>query len=414
MNAIKILDDVRWVGAIDWSIRDFHGYSTDMGTTYNAYLVIDDKITLVDTVKKPFMGQLLDRISSVIDPKDIDYIISNHSEMDHSGCLPEIVELIRPEKIFASAAGARALEAHFHKGLDIVPVKSGDRVCTGKLNFSFLETKMLHWPDSMFSYVEELKLLFSQDAFGMHLATRDIFDTDIPDQILEREAGKYFANILLPYSERIIQLPDQVSEMKIQLDIVATDHGPVWKGKIPMILELYRKWAEQKPHNRAIVVFDTMWGATAKMAEAVSEGIADAGSKVKLINVRAGHRSDIATEMLDASAIIVGSPTLNNNFFPPLADALLYIKGLKPKGVVGAAFGSYGWSGEAVPQLNDILKDMGIELLGDGIKAKYSPTAEDLEKCRHLGSAIAKKLQSRLGSTEKMRPAINADRIVIK
>lgn len=395
MNAIKLTDNVFWVGAIDWAIRDFHGYATDQGTTYNAYLILDKKITLIDTVKKPFKQELINRISSIVDPKKIDYIISNHAEMDHSGCLPEMIELIKPEKVFASTAGVKALEGHFHAGLDIIPVKTGDEICIGNFNLSFIETKMLHWPDSMFTYLKEKAILFSQDGFGMHLATKKIFDDEIPEYLLESEAGKYFANILMPYSDKVLDLLEQVTAMKLPIKLIATDHGPIWRSRIPMILKLYKKWAEHKPGPKAIVVFDTMWESTTKMATAIAEGISDAGIDIKVMPMASNHRSDIATEILNASALIVGSSTLNNNIFPTMADVLTYLKGLRPSNLIGASFGSYGWSGEAVKQLNEYLSAMQIVLVNDGLRIKHVPTQDDLNQCYDFGKEIAEKLKAK-------------------
>lgn len=395
MNAIKLTDNVYWVGAIDWKIRDFHGYATDRGTTYNAYLILGDKITLIDTVKKPFKQELINRISSVINPEKIDYIISNHAEMDHSGCLPEIIELVKPEKVFASTMGVKALDGHFHAGLDLIPVKTGDDLDIGGLTLSFIETKMLHWPDSMFTFVKEEGILFSQDGFGMHLATKKIFDDEIPEFILEAEAEKYFANILMPYSDKILALLEQVAAMNLPIKMIATDHGPIWRTRIPMILSLYKKWAEHKPVPRAIVVYDTMWESTAKMAAAIGEGISDAGIEIKILPLEASHRSDVATEVLNASAIIVGSSTLNNNIFPTVADVLTYLKGLKPSNLIGAAFGSYGWSGEAVKQINEYLSAMQVELVNDGMRIKYVPTQDDLQQCYDFGKQIATTLKDK-------------------
>ncbi len=391
-SAVKLTDTVYWVGAIDWTVRDFHGYATSGGTTYNAYLVLADKVTLVDTVKAPFEDQLLARISSVIEPSKIDYIISNHSEMDHSGCLPHMIEVIGPEKVFASPMGVKALEDHFHAGLDIVEVGDGDEIDLGNRTVTFLETRMLHWPDSMVSYLAEEKLLFSQDAFGMHLASSERFDDEIRNWRLEHEAAKYYANILLPFSHLILKVLDRIGEMGLEFDMIAPDHGPIWREKPGRILELYRKWAEQKRTKKAVVVYDTMWGSTEKMALAIADGVMASGASARVLKLRAAHRSDIATELLDAGALIVGSPTINNNIFPTMADLLVYIKGLKPKGLIGAAFGSYGWSGESVKQLEEWLGSMGVELAAESVKAKYVPGEEILAACRAMGEAVAGKI----------------------
>jgi flavorubredoxin len=393
LRAVKLTDTVYWVGAIDWNVRDFHGYSTSGGTTYNAYLVLADKVTLIDTVKSPFRDELFARVSSVIDPKSIDYIISNHAEMDHSGCLPEIVALTGPEKVFASQMGAKALDDHFRPGFDITPVKDGDEISLGNRTVTFLETRMLHWPDSMFSYLKEEKLLFSQDAFGMHLASGERFDDELDDSLLEHEAAKYYANILLPFSHLILKLFDRLGGLGLEFGMIAPDHGPIWRKNGGRILELYRKWARQDRTNRAVVVYDTMWGGTGRMASAIADGLAGGGAGVNVLKLRAAHRSDIATELLDAGAMIVGSPTINNNVFPTIADLLVYIKGLKPKGLIGAAFGSYGWSGESVKQIEEHLRGMDIELVAEGLKAKYVPDDKVLASCRELGEKIAARLR---------------------
>ena len=392
-KAARVTDHVYWVGAIDWSIRDFHGYLTSRGSTYNAYLILADKITLVDTVKRPFREEMLSRIASVIDPGDITYIISNHSEMDHSGCLPEVIQAVKPEKVFASVMGANALAEHFHLDREIVAVKDGESINLGNMNVSFVETRMLHWPDSMFTYLAEDGVLFSQDAFSMHLASSERFDDEISDDLLNYEAARYFANILLPLSSAVVKLLEKVGGLDITMRIVATDHGPIWRKDVNRIVELYSRWAAQKPTKKAVVAYDTMWQSTAMMARAIGEGLKAGGADAKLMPLRACHRSDVATEILDAGALLVGSPTLNNNLFPTVADALTYLKGLKPRNLIGAAFGSYGWSGEAVGQVEDVLRGMKVDLIGESIKVKYVPDDEALAQCYSQGMLVAEKLR---------------------
>lgn len=396
LKALKISKNSYWVGAVDWGIRDFHGYSTNLGTTYNAFLILADKITLIDTVKSPFQKELLSRISSIIDPRKIDYIVSNHSEMDHSGCLTEMIELIEPEKVFASKAGMKALQKHFQIDFKITPVKTGDEINLGNKTISFIETPMLHWPDSMFTYLHEEGVLFSQDAFGMHLASNRIFADENPIETLEWEAEKYFANILLLYSKKILQLLDNVKTLNLPIKMICPDHGPIWRKNLEIPLNWYRKWSLQKPELKAIVVYDTMWQSTGKMAIAIGEGIISTGVEVKISPLASGHRSDIATEILNAGALVVGAPTLNNQLFPSVADLLTYLKGLKPQNLIGAAFGSYGWSGESVKQINEYLNDMNAELVSEGLKVKYVPTNEDLQKCVNLGKLIGDSLKKKI------------------
>jgi flavorubredoxin len=396
-KAIKVSNNVYWVGAVDWIIRDFHGYTTKRGSTYNAYLILADKVTLLDTVKVTFKDELLSRIASVIDPGTINYIVSNHSEMDHSGCLKQFIDEVKPEKVYASAMGTKALKDHF--GMEgIQPLKSGDSLSLGNMELEFLETRMLHWPDSMFSYLKGENLLISQDAFGMHLATAERFADEIEEDILDYEAATYFANILLPYSSLVLKLLGDVKKSGLDIEIIAPDHGPIWRRDISWILDRYSKWAEQKPTAKAVVLYDTMWHSTEMMARAIGEGLAAGGARVKVMSMASSHRSDVAYEILDAGALIAGSPTLNNNIFPTMADVLTYLKGLKPANLIGAAFGSYGWSGESTGQLNDILAGMKVDLIDEPLKVKYVPDAEALRRCFSLGEKIAKKLKENVSN----------------
>jgi len=395
-SAIKVSDHVYWVGAIDWTIRDFHGYTTPHGSTYNAYLVMADKITLIDTVKAPFKDEMLARIQSVVDPSKIKYIVSNHSETDHSGCLPEVIDWIKPEKVFASAIGVKTLKEIFHDAREIIPVRDGEKLSLGNMDLTFMETRMIHWPDSMFSYLAQDELLFSQDAFGMHLATLERFADEIPAATLAYEGATYYANIVLPYSAIVLKALEKVATSGMKISIIAPDHGPVWRKDLGFILDLYKKWASQKPTAKAVVIYATMWHSTEKMARAVSEALAQADVKTKLLCMNETHRSEAAYEVLDAGAVIVGSPTLNNNILPQMADVLTYLKGLKPANKIGAAFGSFGWSGESVKHLEAMLKEMKVDVVAESVAVKNVPDAAALEKCHELGKTVAAELQKRV------------------
>jgi flavorubredoxin len=396
LKAIKMTENVYWVGAIDWSIRDFHGYATQRGSTYNAYLITGEKNVLIDVVKKPFKDELISRIKSVIDIEDIDYIISNHSELDHTGSLEDIIDLCKPEKVFASRMGVKTLKRHFHWDKEIIAVKPDEKLDIGKnLHLSFIETKMLHWPDSMFTYLDEEKLLFSQDAFGMHLATGERFVDQCSVEIVYEESEKYFANILLPYAPRILNLIKSIQEMGLEIDMIAPDHGPIWRKDILKPITWYQKWSEQKPTNKVIIIFDTMWNATENMALTISEALIEEGVAVKVMPLKGCHRTDIIKEISDAGGLLVGSPTLNNNIFPTIADILTYIRGLKPKNLIGGSFGSFGWSGEGIKQVNEYLESMEIEIV-DSIKVQYRPSKEELEKCTEFGKNFAAKLKEYL------------------
>ncbi|MFH1059450.1 MAG: flavodoxin domain-containing protein [Pseudomonadota bacterium] len=395
MKPIEVKPDIYWVGAVDWDIRDFHGYSTYKGTTYNSYLAVDEKITLFDTVKEGFFSDLMHRVHNIMDPKKIDYLVVNHLEMDHSGSLAQAIELIQPEKIFTSPMGQKAMQAHFHyKDWPVEVVKSGDTLKLGRRTVHFLETRMLHWPDSMFSYIPEEKLLISADAFGLHWSTSERFSDQVDQAELMHHAAKYYANILLPYSPLVQKLLAQVKEMGLEIDTIAPDHGPIWRGNLGLILEAYDRWSRQEAVAKTLVVYDTMWHSTEHMAKAVADGIQDEGVCVKLMNLAVTHRSDIVTELLDAKALVVGSPTLNNGMLPRMADFLTYIRGLKPTGKLAAAFGSYGWSGEAVKHINEYLKDMKLEIVDEGLRHNYVPDHAALHKCRELGQKVGQAVKA--------------------
>ncbi|MBN2135428.1 MAG: FprA family A-type flavoprotein [Acidobacteria bacterium] len=394
-KAQKVVDNIYWVGAIDWKLRDFHGYETQRGTTYNAYLIISDKIALIDTVKAAYKQELIQRISSVIDPQKIDYIISNHAETDHSGSLIDMIKLIKPEKVFATAKGVEALKAHYHHDEEITAVGEGDDLKLGSITLKFFETRMLHWPDSMVTYVPERELLFSQDAFGLHLATNERFEEDVPQWIVDFEAAKYYANILMPYSTLIPKTLDKLSTLPIK--IFANDHGPIWRKNIGRIIELYKKWSAQPYTMKAVITYRTMWGSTEKMAMAIAEGLSEGGVSVKMMPLNSTHRSDIVTEVLDAGAFFVGSPTLNKNMFPAVADLLYYIKGLAPKNLIGDAFGSYGWADGVVEEIRGILSGMKVELVNDSpMSAKYVPDEKVLQDCFEMGKKTAKMLAAKI------------------
>ena len=394
-EAIRVTDNVYWVGAIDWDIRDFHGYLTERGTTYNAFLILADKITLIDTVKAPFFDEMMARIASVIEPQKIDYMVSNHAEMDHSGAIEPTARMVEPVKIFASKMGVKALDAHYSMGRHITAVADGDTLDLGGAKLSFIETRMCHWPDSMFSYLHEDKLLFSQDAFGMHLAGTERFAEEVDQGVLDHEFAKYYANILLHLGRFVARTIDKIGEMGLDLSIVAPDHGPIFRRAedVGRIVDRYVQWGLQKPTNKAVIVYDTMWDSTAKMAHAVGEGVAAGGSVVKLMSMKSSHRSDVITELFDAGALIVGSPTLNNDLLPTIADVMCSLRGLSPRNLIGAAFGSFGWSGQAPKLLHAMLTDMDVETVAEPLRVNYIPTEEDLQQCHQLGETIAKRLQ---------------------
>ncbi len=394
MRPIEIADGIYDVGVKDWNIRDFHGYSTHQGTTYNAFLVMDEKIALIDTVKKEFADQMLANIAQIVDPKKIDLVISNHTEMDHSGSLPRVMQRIGEDKpLYCSKMGAKSLKEHFFPEWNYHAVDDGQELSLGKRTLSFLETRMLHWPDSMFTYLQEDKILFSSDAFGQHYAGPEKFDDEIGDKIMPH-AKKYYANILLLYSAKTLKLLKKVTGLGLEFNMICPDHGVIWRRDMAKIIDAYLRWSEQVTENKALVIYDTMWHSTQQMAEAIVAGLSEAGVYAVPMDLRRTDRSDIMTEVLDAKAIVVGSPTLNNQLFPTVSDFLCYMKGLKPQNRIGAAFGSYGWSGEAVRMITDELQTMKFDVVEPGLRIQYVPDTEGLAACERFGHKIAESMKA--------------------
>ena len=390
---LELAPKVYWVGAIDWTIRDFHGYLTEDGSTYNAYLIVDDHITLIDTVKKEFVPEMLARVAEIVDPAKIDYIVSNHVEMDHSGGLPEVIDRVKPEKVFCSPMGKAGLLRHYKEDWPFVEVKTGSELSTGRYNLAFLETPMLHWPDSMMTYLKEEQILFSSDGFGAHLASSEHFDDGLPDL----PAG------LCPAAEKVLcQHPDALrrpDHPALRQDRPVgphlQDHRP---GPRPHLSQEHRLGAGRRTKDgppayrepKALVIYDTMWHSTELLAEAFTQGLTDAGVEAQLHHLRRTHPSDIVTEVLDAGLLLFGSPTLNNQMFPTMGEFLTYLKGLAPKNKAAAAFGSFGWSGQAVGLITKELEAMKLKVVHEGFKVKYIPDPEELAAARALGEKLAR------------------------
>lgn len=391
-QAIRITDRVHWVGAIDWSLRDFHGYLTSRGTTYNAFLVLGDEITLVDTVKRPFFDEMMSRISSVTEPSSIKHVISLHAEMDHSGCLPQLVSTAHPDHVLTSKAGVAALAAHFDLDVPVQAVVPGTPTDLGGASFTFHDARMLHWPESMIGVLAGDNVVFSQDAFGMHLASHERFADELSAEVVDYETAKYFANVLLPFSSPMDKLLDKLSGVVTGAKVVATDHGPLWRKDLGALVEKYRGWCGRRTTRKVVIVYASMWQSTAAMARAIAEGAAEGGVRVKLMGLDQSHRSDVLTEVLDASALLVGSPNLNGQMFPTVADLLTYLKGMKPRNLIGAAFGSYGWNTSAADQVHETLKELKVELLREPLVVKYVPRDADLLACREFGRQVAAKV----------------------
>jgi flavorubredoxin len=394
MNKVILAEGINWVGVVDWNMRDFHGYVTRRGTTYNAYLIQDEKTALVDTVKHTFFSELLRNICEIVDSEKIDYIIVNHVEMDHSSSLPMIAKHAKNATIIASQRGKDAIIEHYGAGFNIQVVKTGDELKLGKRTLRFVEAPMLHWPDSMFTYVVEDKILMPNDAFGQHFATSERFGDEVDEHVLMEEAATYFANILMPLAPLITRKLEEVTKMGIPIEMIAPSHGIIWRSDPSKIIKAYADWSAGVSKNKVVIVFDTMWGSTDKMARAIAEGVASQGVDVKLLKLRAANSTEAMTEILDAKAVVVGSPTLNNGMFPTIGEFLTYATGLKPKGKLWGFFGSYGWGGGAVKGMAEMAQKAGFEVHGQSVEVKYVPEPEDLKKCFEFGQQIAAKIKA--------------------
>ncbi|MFH1809936.1 MAG: MBL fold metallo-hydrolase [Pseudomonadota bacterium] len=390
MKAIEICQDLYWVGAVDWALRDFHGYATEQGSTYNAFLIRGKEHTvLVDTVKVEHASSLLESIREVLDPATIDIVVSNHAEMDHSGALPAILEACAPKQLVCSADGKKTLLAHFHRAdWPFVEVGEDSTLDLGGRTLQFMPSKMLHWPDSMVSYLVEERLLFSNDIFGQHLASSARYDDEVAAGELNWQAAKYFANIFWPTAPAMKKFLTRLDDRGWQPRILAPDHGVLWRADVEGIRARYRGWSEGVAQPKAVIIFDTMWDSTAQMARAVARGLDGPGVELKVFDLRKNHRSDVVADLLEARAVVLGSPVFNTGLLPGMNDLLSYLKGLKPRGKIGASFGSYGWADTGVRQLNAALEEMKVELVSPGVSAQYRPTEDVLERCLALGQTV--------------------------
>ncbi len=395
------MKDIYYVGYVDWEVRNFHGYSTNRGSSYNSYIVKGEKTVLIDTVKRPYFDYFLENIKNVCDPSEIDYFITNHVEMDHSGSFPLILKYLPNAELIASKRGVEILKAHFHEEVDedlfnkIRAVEEGDTLDIGNgKKFTFVPIPMIHWPDSMVSFMTDengKNVLFSNDAFGQHYATSQRWDDENDLAEVFQEAEKYYANILLHLSALIAKTIPKVGALPIE--IICPSHGICWRNHITEILERYTKWSKGEIDGKSVlIVYDTMWESTAKIAKALTNEIKHRGIPVKRYRLTNADYSDVITEAMKAKAILVGSPTLNNGLFPTVAEYLSYQKGLKPLNKVGLAFGSFGWGGGAVKEIMELMKAAKIDVMEDTIEIKFVPRPEDLD-FKEIVDKLIKKME---------------------
>ena len=389
--ATELTKGVYWVGVVDWAIRQFHGreLSTHRGSSYNAYLIVDEKIVLVDTVWGPFQNQLIRNISEIIDPAKIDIVVANHAETDHSGGLPAVMRHVPNATVVVSQRGAESVEGHYHQPWNFRAVKTGDKINIGKNDLVFVEAPMLHWPDSMFTYLTGKNILMPNDAFGQHYAAAFRFNDQVDQEELYEEALKYYANILTPFSSLVLKKIDEVLSLNLPVDIIAPSHGIIWRKDPLQIVQKYQQWASQKPEKSAVILYDTMWEGTRQMAEAIGDGLAAEDVPYKVFHMAVSDINDVVTEVFTTGAIIVGSPTFNQGVLPTISPILENLKGLKFQNKIGAAFGSYGWSGEAVKIIEEHLDRCKIPVVAEGVRAKWQPKPDDIARCQELGHKVA-------------------------
>ena len=395
---IPVKNNVSWVGKIDWDLRKFHGneLSTHRGSTYNSYLIKEEKVALIDTVWGPFAKEFVRNLSSEIDLKKIDYVIANHGETDHSGALPELMRQIPDTPVYCTANGVKSLKGQYHEDWDFKVVKTGDRLNLGKKELIFIEAPMLHWPDSMFCYLTGDNILFSNDAFGEHLASEFMFNDLVDQSELMYEALKYYANILTPFSALVEKKIHEVLSLNLPVDMICTSHGVIWRENPKQIIETYLRWANKYKENQITIVYDTMWNGTRVMAEQIAKGIVQ-GDKdviVKLFSIGHSDKNDAITEIFKSKAILVGSPTINKGILTAIASLLEELKGLGFKEKKAAAFGCYGWSGESVHLINDHLKAAGFSMVDEGLKMLWNPDEAGRKSCVEYGRTLAKKILS--------------------
>jgi len=390
--SLKISDTVSWVGKIDWELNKFHGeeYSTHKGSSYNSYLIRDEKTVLIDTVWQPFSKEFIAKLKQEIDLEEIDYIVMNHSEIDHSGALFDLMKEIPNTPIYCTKNGTKIIKGLHHMDWNFVEVKTGDTLDIGKNKLTFIEARMLHWPDTMFTYMSGENILFSNDGFGQHYASELMYNDKVDTADLYVEAMKYYANILTPFSKFVTNKINEILSLNVPVDMICPSHGIIWRDNPLQIVNKYIEWANSYQENQITIIYDTMWNATRTMAEAIAQGISDADKNVvvKLFNSSKKDKNDIISEVFKSKMILVGSSTINKGILSSSAAILEMIKGLGFTGKKAAAFGSYGWSGESVKLITEELKESGFEIVSDGIREIWNPDEDALERCRKFGESL--------------------------
>ena len=403
MQRFPLAEDIYWIGAIDWDMRNFHGFETPRGATYNSYLIIDEKTAVIDTVREGFGPEMLRRLSGCCSVAEVDYLVVNHVEMDHSGSVPWFMEQLAPVTLVTSKRGRDALVEHYGEGVvdgwDIEVVGTGGELALGRYTLTFLEVPMVHWPDSMFTYVKEPKVLLPNDGFGQHLASAKRFADELDMNVVMEEALRYYANILMPLGNQIQKTLHKVMELGLEIDVIGPSHGVIWRRPedIARIIEAYSAWSSFQALPKVALIYDTMWHSTEKMTKAIADGIAQEGLDCRVLNISETPRADLASAVQECAAVLIGSSTQHNQMLAPVGGFLTYLKGLRPKDRIMGAYGSYGWSGGAVKQLVAAFEELKLEVAGS-LEVKYVPTEEDLAACEELGREVARRVKEKLGA----------------
>jgi flavorubredoxin len=402
MERYHLKEEIWWVGAVDWDGRSFHGFETARGTTYNAYLILDEKVALVDGCKDGFGPEMLARVQGCCGGRAVDYMVINHVEPDHSGAIPWLVERLRPARIYCSKRAVEALSLYYGsavvEGWHLQVVGTGDELPLGRNTLQFIEAPMLHWPDSMFTYVKGAKVLLPNDAFGQHLASSQRFADEVDLGVVMDEASKYYANILMPFGGQIQKMLTKIEELGLEIDAIGPSHGVIWRRPedVARIIRAYAGWSRFEAPERVALLYDTMWHSTERMTMAIADGVSQEGVECTVLRLSLSPRAEVARQVLESRAFLVGTPTLNGQMFPTVGDFLTYIRGLRPKERMAAAYGSHGWSGGGVTQVDAGLRSMGLDVL-DPIEVRYMPSSEDLEACAELGRRVARKVKGAEG-----------------
>ena len=392
----SVKNNVYWVGKVDWELQQFHGdeYSTHKGSSYNSYLIKEEKTVLIDTVWAPYAEEFVENLAKEIDLDKIDFIVANHGEVDHSGALPALMKRIPDKPIYCTANAVKSLKGQYHQDWDFRVVKTGDKIDIGNgKELIFVEMTMLHWPDSMATYLTGDNILFSNDAFGQHLATEELFNDKVNPCDLYGESMKYFANILTPFNSFLRKKLDQVIALNLPIEMIATSHGVIWRENPLQIVGKYVEWANDYQEDQITIIYDTMWNGTKFMAEKIAEGIksADPEVVVRIHNLAKSDENDLITEIFRSKMVVIGSPTVSNSILHSMAGFLHLVKELKFKGKKAAAFGCYGWSGESVKVINEMMAGAGFEVVSEGYRSQWNPDAESEKSIVEFGREIAKK-----------------------